>query len=104
MGQPGDFAYPGPRVLSEPESRFAFDLITHLRPTVTIWFHQPLGVFGRDNGNQLPFVGHVERIKAQDLARSLNVLAHGDILVLPYGIGDQTMSIATLSSSSRCTR
>jgi protein MpaA len=51
VGQPGEFAYPGPRVLSEPESRFAFDLIMHLRPTVTIWFHQPLGVVDASGGS-----------------------------------------------------
>jgi protein MpaA len=33
--------YPGPRPLSEPESRTAARLIRRLKPSVTIWFHQP---------------------------------------------------------------
>ena len=33
--------YPGPRPLSEPESRTAARLIRSLKPSVTIWFHQP---------------------------------------------------------------
>jgi murein endopeptidase len=37
----GDAQYPGPRPLSEPESRAAARLIRRLRPSVTIWFHQP---------------------------------------------------------------
>jgi protein MpaA len=49
-GRPGDFAYSGARPLSEPESRFAFELITRLRPSVTIWFHQPLGVVDASGG------------------------------------------------------
>jgi protein MpaA len=33
--------YPGPRPLSEPESRLAARLIRSLKPSVTIWYHQP---------------------------------------------------------------
>jgi hypothetical protein len=36
--------FPGPRALSEPESRFAAGLIRRLRPRITIWFHQPQNV------------------------------------------------------------
>jgi protein MpaA len=40
-GRPGQTEYPGPRPLSEPETRAASRLIRRLRPSVTIWFHQP---------------------------------------------------------------
>jgi Zinc carboxypeptidase/Penicillin-insensitive murein endopeptidase len=36
--------YAGPRPWSEPETRLARDLIRRLRPTVSVWFHQPQGV------------------------------------------------------------
>jgi murein peptide amidase A len=34
----------GPRPLSEPESRIAYRLLTRIRPTVSIWFHQHLNL------------------------------------------------------------
>jgi murein endopeptidase len=40
-GRPGDPEYPGPRPLSEPETRAAARLIRRIRPSFTIWFHQP---------------------------------------------------------------
>jgi protein MpaA len=40
----GDQQYPGPRPLSEPESRFAASLVERVRPTVSIWFHQPQAI------------------------------------------------------------
>jgi len=40
-GRPWDVEYPGPRPLSEPESRAAARLIRRIKPSVTIWFHQP---------------------------------------------------------------
>ena len=43
----------GPRPTSEPETRVAMRLIRRLRPTMTIWFHQPQGVvraWGRSTG------------------------------------------------------
>jgi protein MpaA len=40
----GALEYPGPRPLSEPESRFAARLVERFHPTVTIWFHQPQAV------------------------------------------------------------
>jgi murein endopeptidase len=40
-GRPWDPEYPGPRPLSEPETRAAAALIRRIRPEVTIWFHQP---------------------------------------------------------------
>ena len=43
-GHPWDLEYPGPRPLSEPETRIAARLIERLRPELTIWFHQPQGL------------------------------------------------------------
>jgi murein endopeptidase len=40
-GRRWDAEYAGPRPLSEPETRAAARLIRRLRPSVTIWFHQP---------------------------------------------------------------
>jgi murein endopeptidase len=40
-GRPWDSEYPGPRPLSEPETRTATRLIRRTKPAVTIWFHQP---------------------------------------------------------------
>src|SRR4029453_16377080 len=40
-GRPWDTESPGPRPLSEPETRAAARLIRRIRPSVTIWFHQP---------------------------------------------------------------
>jgi protein MpaA len=40
-GRPWDPEYPGPRPLSEPETRAAVRLMRRIRPSVTIWFHQP---------------------------------------------------------------
>jgi protein MpaA len=41
IGQRWDPQYSGPRPWSEPETRLARRLILRLRPTITIWFHQP---------------------------------------------------------------
>jgi protein MpaA len=35
--------YPGPRPLSEPESRAVVRLIKRIEPAVTVWYHQPWG-------------------------------------------------------------
>lgn len=48
---PGDLQYAGPRALSEPESRLAHALILRLRPSLTIWFHQPEGLTDRSGGD-----------------------------------------------------
>jgi len=42
----------GPRPLSEPESRIASRLILHIRPSLTIWFHQHLDVVDDSSGNR----------------------------------------------------
>jgi protein MpaA len=44
--------YSGPRPLSEPETRIAYRLIEHVRPTVSIWFHQHLDLVDDSSGNQ----------------------------------------------------
>ncbi|HEY2140479.1 MAG TPA: M14 family zinc carboxypeptidase [Solirubrobacteraceae bacterium] len=51
IGMRGDQQYSGPHALSEPESRIAYRLISRLRPRVTIWFHQPLGVVDESGGS-----------------------------------------------------
>jgi murein peptide amidase A len=47
----GALQYSGPHALSEPESRLARALILRVRPNITIWFHQPLGVVDESGGN-----------------------------------------------------
>ena len=49
-GQPWDTEYPGPRPLSEPESRIARRLIARVHPDVSIWYHQPLALVVRSAG------------------------------------------------------
>jgi protein MpaA len=49
----GGLVYSGPRPLSEPESRIAYDLIKRLRPQVSIWFHQPLDVVDEAGGSKV---------------------------------------------------
>jgi protein MpaA len=51
LGSRGSQQYAGSGPLSEPESRAAYDLLTRLRPTVTIWFHQPLGLVDESGGD-----------------------------------------------------
>jgi murein peptide amidase A len=51
LGRPGDLTYSGPRPLSEPESRIGHALVSRLRPDVTIWFHQPLGITDLSGGD-----------------------------------------------------
>jgi murein peptide amidase A len=48
----GAFDYPGPRPLSEPETRFAVRLIRTLHPAITIWFHQDLRVVDLSGGSR----------------------------------------------------
>ena len=52
-GRRWDPEYPGPRPLSEPETRAAARLIRRIRPDVTIWFHQPQAVI-RAWGSSIP--------------------------------------------------
>ena len=48
----GDPQYGGPRPLSEPESRAAERLILRVRPRISIWFHQPLGLVDESGGSE----------------------------------------------------
>jgi protein MpaA len=41
IGHRGSLQWSGPRPFSEPETRIARRLILRLRPTLTLWFHQP---------------------------------------------------------------
>jgi protein MpaA len=50
IGRPGDQQYSGTGPLSEPESRAIATLIQRLRPTVTVWFHQPVGLVDESGG------------------------------------------------------
>lgn len=51
LGGPGSRYYAGPHALSEPESRLAASLILRLRPSLSIWFHQPYGVMDESGGD-----------------------------------------------------
>lgn len=51
LGHRGAAQYSGPHPLSEPESRIAHALILRVRPRITIWFHQPLGVVDESGGD-----------------------------------------------------
>ena len=60
-GRRWDPEYPGPRPLSERESRIAVRLIRRLRPDVTIWFHQPQAVV-RIRGRSAPAARRYARL------------------------------------------
>jgi murein peptide amidase A len=48
-GRPWSGTYSGPRPLSEPETRAMRRFLLRVRPRLTIWYHQPLGlVYGSD--------------------------------------------------------
>lgn len=51
IGHSGTLHYAGLAPLSEPESRAAYRLIRGVRPTISIWFHQPLGVVDLSGGS-----------------------------------------------------
>lgn len=53
LGVRGDQQYAGTGPLSEPESRAMAALIRKLRPTVSVWFHQPMGVVDESGGSVL---------------------------------------------------
>src|SRR3954452_7096667 len=46
----GELQYGGPRPASEPETRAALLLIERVRPRISIWFHQPLGLVDESGG------------------------------------------------------
>jgi protein MpaA len=48
-GRPWDGYYSGPRPMSEPENRAMRAFILRVKPSLTIWYHQPLAVvYGSD--------------------------------------------------------
>jgi protein MpaA len=49
-GRRGDLDFSGPGPLSEPESRAMVDLLTRVRPTVTVWYHQHQDVVDESGG------------------------------------------------------
>jgi protein MpaA len=51
IDSPGATYYAGPTALSEPESRIAYRLIRRLRPRLSIWFHQHLGLVDESGGS-----------------------------------------------------
>jgi protein MpaA len=51
LGAQGDQQYSGPAPLSEPEAKIAHALVARLRPTVSVWFHQPVGVVDWSGGD-----------------------------------------------------
>jgi murein peptide amidase A len=51
LGPPASLHYAGTRPLSEPESRLVYRLVLRIRPSVSIWFHQALGVVDESGGN-----------------------------------------------------
>ncbi|MDQ3824163.1 MAG: penicillin-insensitive murein endopeptidase, partial [Actinomycetota bacterium] len=53
IGKRWDPQHSGPRPFSEPETRIARDLVSRLRPRVTIWFHQPQALV-RGWGRSIP--------------------------------------------------
>ena len=50
LGPYGSLNYSGTHALSEPESAAAVSLITRIRPTLAIWFHQHLAVVDDSQG------------------------------------------------------
>jgi len=50
LGHRGDQQYAGPKPLSEPESAAMAALIRQVRPTASVWFHQPVDVVDLSGG------------------------------------------------------
>jgi len=50
LGRRGDQQYSGPHPLSEPEAHAARAFILRVRPQITVWFHQPLGLVDESGG------------------------------------------------------
>ena len=67
----GSVHYSGPGPLSEPEARAAKALIDRLRPTITIWYHQPLGLVDLSGGSPLLVrrYAHLAGVRVRRLAR-----------------------------------
>ena len=50
IGRRGNPQYSGTGPLSEPETRLLVEAIDRVRPEITIWFHQPIGVVDASGG------------------------------------------------------
>jgi protein MpaA len=61
IGSRGDLQYSGPHPASEPETRIAMRLVERLRPTATVWFHQPVGIV-RAYGHSVPAARRFARV------------------------------------------
>jgi len=68
LGQRGDQQYSGIGPLSEPESRAMAALIQGLRPTVSVWFHQPVGVID-ESGGSVPVESRFAKVLGLPLRR-----------------------------------
>jgi protein MpaA len=68
LGRPGDQQYSGRGPLSEPESRAMAELIRRFRPSVTVWFHQPLGIVD-ESGGSLAIEMRFARVLGEPLRR-----------------------------------
>ncbi len=58
IGEPGNSQYAGPGPASEPETQAMVNLITQLRPDITIWYHQDANLI-------IPSTGRDGRIRAR---------------------------------------
>jgi protein MpaA len=71
-GRPFGTYYPGRAPLSEPESRAMAALIRRLRPSVTIYYHQHMGLVDRSDGH--PAIGRLYARRAGLPYRSIPTL------------------------------
>ena len=55
IGHRGDLQYSGSGPFSEPETRLLARTIDRLRPNLTIWFHQPIGIVDESTGGDIAF-------------------------------------------------
>lgn len=53
-GRPWDPEFPGRRPFSEPETRIVRDLVSRVRPAITVWFHQQAEPLVRAWGRSVP--------------------------------------------------
>jgi murein peptide amidase A len=67
IGARGNPQYAGPRPWSEPETRAVRALILRVRPTATIWFHQPQGLV-RAWGPSIPAARRYARLAGERFA------------------------------------
>ena len=51
LGARGTGEWSGPRALSEPEARAMAAHVRRVRPRISIWFHQPLGLVDKSGGS-----------------------------------------------------